>query len=47
MPVGSIEDVRTVTALGAQFVNFGSEFMGVMKQLESCAAQWKEVFGND
>jgi 4-hydroxy-2-oxoheptanedioate aldolase len=43
-PVGTIEDARTIVAMGAQFVNFGSEFMGVMKQLESCSSQWTEAF---
>ena len=47
LPVGSIEDARTVIALGAQFINFGNEFMGVMKQLESCSAQLNELLGND
>ena len=45
LPVGSIEDARTVIGLGAQFVNFGNEFMAVMKQLETCSSQWKEAFG--
>lgn len=45
-PVGTIEDAKTVIDMGAQFVNFGSEFMGVMNQLESCAAQWNESFGD-
>jgi 2-keto-3-deoxy-L-rhamnonate aldolase RhmA len=42
-PVGTIEDARTIIGMGAQFVNFGSEFMGVMKHLETCAAEWKEL----
>jgi 2-keto-3-deoxy-L-rhamnonate aldolase RhmA len=45
-PVGSLEDARTVIGLGAQFVNFGSEFFGVMQQLEKCAAQWNELLGH-
>lgn len=45
LPVGSIEDARTVIGLGAQFVNYGNEFMGVLKQLESCSSQWNEAFG--
>ena len=44
-PVGTIEDARTIAGMGAQFINFGNEFMGVMKQLETCSAQWKEAFG--
>ncbi|MDQ3621426.1 MAG: aldolase/citrate lyase family protein [Verrucomicrobiota bacterium] len=46
MPVGSIEDARTLIGLGAQLINFGSEFFGVFKQLESCAAQWNELLGH-
>lgn len=45
-PVNTIEDARTITAMGAQFVNFGNEFAAVRKQLESCATQWKEAFGD-
>lgn len=45
-PVGTIEDARTIIGMGAQFVNFGSEFMGVMKQLEACAAQWNQLLGD-
>jgi 2-keto-3-deoxy-L-rhamnonate aldolase RhmA len=44
-PAGTIEDVRTLVGLGAQFVNYGSEFMAVMKQLEMYSTQWKEVLG--
>ena len=45
-PVGNMEDARTVIGMGAQLVNFGSEFMGVMNQLETCAAQWNELLGD-
>ncbi len=44
-PVGTMEDARTIIGMGAQLVNFGSEFMGVLKHLETCAAQWKEILG--
>jgi 4-hydroxy-2-oxoheptanedioate aldolase len=44
-PVGSIEDARTVAAMGAQWINFGSEFSGVLKELETCAAIWENAFG--
>lgn len=43
-PVGSIEDARTVVGMGAQFINFGSEFSGVMKELETCSANWENAF---
>lgn len=39
-PAGTIEDAKLLIELGAQFVNFGSEFGGVMKHLEACSAQW-------
>lgn len=45
-PVGTIEDARTVIGMGAQFVNFGSEFFGVHSHLESCTAQWNEHLGH-
>lgn len=45
-PVGTIEDAKTVIGLGALFVNFGSEFFGVMRHLESCTAQWNDLLGD-
>ncbi len=44
-PAGTVEDVRTLVAMGALFVNFGGEFMGVLKELERCGAALQEVLG--
>ncbi len=44
-PAGSIEDAKALIDMGAQFINFGSEFFGIFKHLETCAAQWNEAFG--
>jgi 4-hydroxy-2-oxoheptanedioate aldolase len=43
-PVSSIEDARLVVEMGAQWINFGSEFSGVLKELESCTANWENAF---
>lgn len=44
-PAGSIEDAKALIDTGVQFINFGSEFFGIFKHLESCSAQWTEAFG--
>jgi 4-hydroxy-2-oxoheptanedioate aldolase len=43
-PVATIEDARTVVSMGAQFINFGGEFSAVMKELETCSANWENAF---
>lgn len=44
-PAGTIQDVRTLVDMGAQFIVFGSEFMGVLQHLQSCSAQLDELLG--
>jgi 4-hydroxy-2-oxoheptanedioate aldolase len=44
-PVGTVEDARIAVEMGAQWINVGSEFSGVLKELESCAQQWDNAFG--
>ena len=44
-PAGTIEDAKLLMDMGAQFINFGSEFFGIFQHLEACAAQWNELSG--
>ena len=45
LPVGSIEDARTIVEMGGQFLVYGSEFMSVYKQLENCQSQLDSLLG--
>lgn len=42
-PVGTAEDVRIITALGAQLVAFGSEFGGLFQHLAECSTHFDDV----
>ena len=38
-PAASIEDARELIAMGARFIAFGSAFMGIFKEIGTCAKQ--------
>ncbi len=42
-PVGTAEDVRIITALGAQLVAFGSEFGGLFQHLAECSTHFDDL----
>ena len=42
-PVGTAEDVRIITGLGAQLVAFGSEFGGLFQHLAECSTHFDDV----
>jgi 2-keto-3-deoxy-L-rhamnonate aldolase RhmA len=42
-PAGTIQDARTLVEMGAQFLVFGSEFMGVLGHLQKCGAELDEL----
>jgi 2-keto-3-deoxy-L-rhamnonate aldolase RhmA len=42
-PVGSAEDVKTLVALGAKFIAYGSEFGAIHAHLAACGADFDKV----
>ena len=44
-PAGTIEDARELVAMGAQFLVFGNEFLGLHQYLGNCAEQLRELVG--
>lgn len=45
MPVGSVEDARTIVEMGAQLVAMGSEFFGIYRELEACSLKLDGLLG--
>lgn len=46
MPASSPENLKKLTAQGAQLVNWGSEFMAIRTMFDGCSRDWKDAAGS-
>ncbi len=45
MPAAGVDNLKKLTAMGAQLCNHGSEFFAMKNELETRGREWKEILG--